>query len=298
MTQFPHMPLATDAYLADTTHLTAQEHGVYLLLLITAWRVRGRPCLPDDDKMLARYAKLDPRTWKAMKPTIMAFWQLGEDGYWIQKKQQEMREMASKRVEAARKKAAKRWEAKSLENNDNDDAGALQEGCTDDATKTKPTIVGIEEPKGSLSETAVPDHSKPSKKNTYPEDFEAAWKAYPRTQNMSKAEALPPWRKLSPKDRELVIRSIPNYIAFLKTKPDLEVIHFCRYLSKRRFEGHAGTAQDTMPDWAKRLAYARAHRVWPVAEWGPMPGRQGCTVPSELLAPSDGANWSEHQRVA
>lgn len=72
MAEFPYMPFWTDAYLADTRHLSTLEHGAYLLLLITAWRSKEK-CLPDDDKLLARYAGLTAAQWKRIGPTIRAF---------------------------------------------------------------------------------------------------------------------------------------------------------------------------------------------------------------------------------
>jgi len=63
------MPLWVGDYLADTQDLTTEEHGAYLLLLMTAWRNAGRlPAAPD---RLARIAKLSGRewseTWKALE---------------------------------------------------------------------------------------------------------------------------------------------------------------------------------------------------------------------------------------
>lgn len=82
--EFPALPLWTDAYLGDTTHLTALEHGVYLLLLMIAWRT-GDATLPDDDVLLARYAKLTNRQWARVKPVIAAFFAI-ENGRWTQRR--------------------------------------------------------------------------------------------------------------------------------------------------------------------------------------------------------------------
>lgn len=82
MAEFPALPLWTDAYLGDTTHLTTIEHGAYFLLLVTAWRTQDC-CLPDDDRLLARYARLTPGQWRRIKPTIAAFFRV-EDGVWRQ----------------------------------------------------------------------------------------------------------------------------------------------------------------------------------------------------------------------
>tara|TARA_R110000787_G_scaffold29198_1_gene79297 strand:+ start:127 stop:792 length:666 start_codon:yes stop_codon:yes gene_type:complete len=82
MAQFPALPLFTDAYLGDTTHLTTIEHGAYLLLLIVAWRSKGCK-LPDDDKMLARYTKLSTAQWLRIKPVVLEFFTV-ENGYLFQ----------------------------------------------------------------------------------------------------------------------------------------------------------------------------------------------------------------------
>lgn len=84
MAEFPALQLWTDAYLGDTTHLTTIEHGAYLLLLMTAWR-SGDCSLPDDDRMLARFARLNPQQWARIKPIMLTFWSV-ENGRWRQRR--------------------------------------------------------------------------------------------------------------------------------------------------------------------------------------------------------------------
>ncbi|MBA1156913.1 DUF1376 domain-containing protein [Microvirga mediterraneensis] len=80
MSQYPSLPLFTDAYIADTAHLTNEEHGAYLRLLMFAWR--SPDCaLPDDDVKLARMLGLTAKKWASLKVAVMAFWRL-EDGRW------------------------------------------------------------------------------------------------------------------------------------------------------------------------------------------------------------------------
>lgn len=82
MAEFPALQLWTDAYLGDTSHLTTIEHGAYLLLLMTAWR-SGDCSLPDDDKMLARFARMNTQQWARVKPIMLTFWKV-ENGRWRQ----------------------------------------------------------------------------------------------------------------------------------------------------------------------------------------------------------------------
>ncbi|XAZ25902.1 YdaU family protein (plasmid) [Sinorhizobium sp. B11] len=51
------MPLHIGDYLTDTGHLTATEHGAYLLLIMHYWQ---NGCLPKNERIIARIAKLRP----------------------------------------------------------------------------------------------------------------------------------------------------------------------------------------------------------------------------------------------
>jgi uncharacterized protein YdaU (DUF1376 family) len=108
------IPLFADAYLADTTHLTTEEHGAYLLLLMAAWR-QGDCALPHDDRKLARIAGLTPRKWAAIKPTIMEFWQV-ENGRIYQLRLRKEHDFVCKKSEANRKAAEARWKPQEPEN--------------------------------------------------------------------------------------------------------------------------------------------------------------------------------------
>lgn len=83
MAEFPALPLFTDAYIADTMHLTTQQHGAYMLLLMAAWR--DQDCsLPNDDVQLSRMCRLSLRQWQVNRSIVLAFWRLNEGGRWTQ----------------------------------------------------------------------------------------------------------------------------------------------------------------------------------------------------------------------
>lgn len=69
MSEAPSMPVFIDAYLADTTHLSTEEHGAYLLLLMAMWRRNGS--VPNDDKDIARIVGLSIRKWLAVKARLL-----------------------------------------------------------------------------------------------------------------------------------------------------------------------------------------------------------------------------------
>jgi uncharacterized protein YdaU (DUF1376 family) len=74
MAALPYMPLYVADYLADAAHLTTQEHGAYLLLIMNYWQ-RGGP-LPDDDARLARIARMGPREWARVRDNLSEFFEV------------------------------------------------------------------------------------------------------------------------------------------------------------------------------------------------------------------------------
>ena len=54
------MPLYIADYLKDTIHLSAAEHGAYMLLIMRYWQDGG---LPADERLIARFSRLSPAEW-------------------------------------------------------------------------------------------------------------------------------------------------------------------------------------------------------------------------------------------
>lgn len=147
MAEFPAMPLWTDAYLGDTTHLTTTEHGAYLLLLIAMWRTSEKR-LPSDDKLLARYARCTAGQWTRMKPILMEFFKV-KSGFITQSRLTDEAVAVRQHSRKQSDKAKSRW----LKSKETDDATALPEPCRSDAPLTlNPTQVV--DPKVSTTKSA------------------------------------------------------------------------------------------------------------------------------------------------
>jgi uncharacterized protein YdaU (DUF1376 family) len=109
-----YLPLFGSDYLADTRHLTTEEHGAYLLLMIAAWR-QDDCGLPLDDKKLSRIVGLSMRKWMAIRTTILEFWKV-EKGRIYQPRLHKEWTYACKKSEGNRQNARKRWSSQDTEN--------------------------------------------------------------------------------------------------------------------------------------------------------------------------------------
>lgn len=108
------IPLFADAYLADTTHLTTEEHGAYLLLMMAAWR-QPDCALPNDDAKLARIAGLSRKKWTALKAVILDFWTV-ENGRIFQARLRREHAWVVQKGRTSSKSAQARWHPQGTEN--------------------------------------------------------------------------------------------------------------------------------------------------------------------------------------
>lgn len=142
MAEYPALPLWTDAYLADTRHLSTLEHGAYLLLLMEAWR-RPACSLPDNDTLLARLAGLSEEDWAGVKPTVMSFWKYdGRSKEWQQKRLLKERVFVKKHSQSQSDRALKRWDKTKK-----DHAAAMPDTMPDECPDDAPTPIKKERKK-------------------------------------------------------------------------------------------------------------------------------------------------------
>lgn len=150
------MPLYIGDYLADTTRLTTEQHGAYLLLIMDYWR-NGAP--PDDDVVLANICRANPATWKRIRPAVIGFFQVREAKWHHSRIDREIAEAAASKAKAeakAAKAAEARWSKQAAEHSDEHE----EKGTSSNAPSNAPSI-----PQELLEQCPSPSPSslKPSK---------------------------------------------------------------------------------------------------------------------------------------
>jgi hypothetical protein len=96
------------------------------------------------------------------------------------------------------------------------------------------TITATEQSRTDTETEKKETRAKPA----YPPDFESLfWEKYPRTPVMSKKLALVEWQKLSEPDKSAAIAAVAPFKEWLAKQKDHPVVHACRFLSQRRFDG-------------------------------------------------------------
>ena len=99
MSSLPYMQLYVSDYLADTAHLTAQQHGAYMLLLMNYWQ-KGR-ALDNTNDRLQYVARLTPEEWEANKEILAEFFVLEGDIWWHSRIELDLEKVREKSIKAS-----------------------------------------------------------------------------------------------------------------------------------------------------------------------------------------------------
>jgi len=163
------MQLYVADYLGDTRHLTTEQHGAYLLLLMTMWRADGR--LPNDTKKLARIAGCTASRWAKISEEVLAFFEADGADLTNRRLMLELKKASEKAIKRA-EAGTRGGHAKALKDKDTRLANASDLPCHSsepepDTTEAKAPVVDIDQRKG------------PSKVDVA-RGFLAFWQTYPR----------------------------------------------------------------------------------------------------------------------
>jgi uncharacterized protein YdaU (DUF1376 family) len=167
-----------DAYIADTTHLSTEEHGAYLLLLAAMWRRNGS--VPDEDKDCARIVGLSTAKWRKTKARLLGLISIA-DGHITQKKLQKTWEKTQEKIAKNRANGAKGGLSKSSNNKD------LVQANATNSLKRNPSIPEPE-PEPIKRDTNVSLDQKSSSPRSS-QQFEEWWKLVPRKVGKGNARA-------------------------------------------------------------------------------------------------------------
>lgn len=190
------MPLLVDKYLGDTTHLTTEQHGAYLLLLLSCWKRDGK--LPADDIQLANIARLPLARWRQHGPILLEFFD-HEGGFLTQKRltaelarakaNLEQRSQAGK-ASAEKRKLEREANARSTAVETGDATGAATEGQRATQRNRRPIPTPISSLRSETVSKASPSH--PPGGGRFPE----FWQAWPKNERkQDKKACLAKWAK-------------------------------------------------------------------------------------------------------
>lgn len=142
------MPLYIGDYLADTMHLTTEQHGAYLLLIMAYWK-NGGP-LPSADLSLAAICRLSGDAWSMHKHTLASFFDtISDSSLWIlPRAEKEMNKAGinqEKRTLRAQKAAAARW-SNDAPSNAPGNAPSNQQAMLNECPSPSPSHKDLKEP--------------------------------------------------------------------------------------------------------------------------------------------------------
>jgi uncharacterized protein YdaU (DUF1376 family) len=207
------MPLYIGDYLSDTMHLTCEQSGAYLHLIMHYWRAGA---LPDNDTLLAQVTKLSAKAWKSHRAIIESFFTV-EGGQWKHKRIETERSRAQATAERYHERAKKAAEARHKDASSN--ATSNGQACSKHRNSQSQSHSSIE-----LNESTNVDSSAEADPPLTQDEILEAW------QVRMVPQGFPPVRKMtSQRTRQLKARlKDSTFEEWQQAMSALERSAFCR----------------------------------------------------------------------
>lgn len=233
------MPLYITDYLGDTLHLTTEQHGAYILLIMACWKRGGS--LPNDDAQLAGIAKMTPAVWRKSASILRAFFQ--SDGI----------QLYHKRVLRETEKAERLTETR----RENGRLGGRPRKQTETGSfspgSKKPQNKNLTEtPSPSPTPIGVNPPNPPSGGLPHAEAFAELCRIYPTDGLGSPDKREAAWRELMAAgvDPQRIVRAALEFARSPAGKPESgRVLSLHRWLRERRWENSSGPNSAAAPSW-------------------------------------------------
>jgi uncharacterized protein YdaU (DUF1376 family) len=237
MAALPYMQFYVADYLADTSHLTTEEHGAYMLLLFSYWQT-GKPLRID---RLATVARIPNERWPSVAETLSEFFHV-TDTHWIQFRVESDLDAVNSKVQTASNagKASARAKALQKQQNVNDRSTTV-----DDPLQRNANHIDTYTDKNTKSTTPAADDL-----------FPQFWKLYPNKKGKAAAEKA--WKKLKVTDElfALITKGLGKQcVSPAWTKDDGQFIpHPATWLNGKRWEDEVTVSTNVHPFPPRRQA--------------------------------------------
>jgi uncharacterized protein YdaU (DUF1376 family) len=260
MSERPFMQLYVSDFVGDTMHLSTEQIGAYMLLLMAMWNAGGK--LPADDQKLARVVRMSVKKWKAISADLMSFFD--EDGESI------CHHRLTKELQKSESKSQSR-------------ASAGAKGGAAKALKDKDA--------GVANASRLPQHL-PDTRNHIAASQQRAPDLVDRLAEAAGIRGnLPPGLAFPGEIIGLMQAGFDldaDILPAIRARPNSKVRSWAYFVPQIReaAERKSGAASIPAPeqrvtDWAGRLRAFSEDGTW-AAGWGPKPGEPGCRAPAEL----------------
>lgn len=177
LSQAPSMPLYPDAFIADTQHLSLEERGAYMHILMVTWRANGKPLI-DDAKRMALVLGVSIAKWLKLRAVLVSLFDLSDGTFRqkrLEKEWEKRQEFRDKQSDKGKKSAV----VKALNNNRTSQtavATTVEPNTQPDGNLRARSVSVSKEPKGSKDILFDEFYSIFPRKKA-PDDARKAWDA-------------------------------------------------------------------------------------------------------------------------